>query len=53
MELMLMNELGQVIQRISLDEENNFSHEVNGLGKGIYFLVANGQKINTKIVVTQ
>ncbi len=47
----IFNELGQVIETIELDQQNNFSYKVNTLKSGIYFLV--GKTIKQKVVVTK
>jgi len=38
MELLLVNELGQVLRAIDLNSENNFEYRVSGLANGIYFI---------------
>ncbi|MCC6372314.1 MAG: T9SS type A sorting domain-containing protein [Bacteroidia bacterium] len=52
--LSLVNELGQVVKTISLDETNNYTYSVTGLANGIYLIngETQGRKINQKIVVT-
>jgi hypothetical protein len=47
----VINELGQVIETIKLNEENNFSFNVRGLSSGIYFLV--GKTVKQKVIVTK
>lgn len=47
----LIDELGQVIETIELNENNNFIYKVNQLQNGIYFLV--GRSIKQKVVVTK
>lgn len=46
----IINDLGQTIQTINLNQENNFSFQIKGLQSGIYFL--SGENIKQKIVVT-
>ncbi len=45
----LINELGQVIETIELNGNNNFSYKVNQLQNGIYFLV--GRSIKQKVII--
>ena len=47
----LTNELGQLIEMIELNQQNNFSYKVSQLSNGIYFLV--GKTIKQKVVVTK
>lgn len=47
----IMNDLGQVLEVIVLNDDNNNSYKVNNLPNGIYFLV--GKTIKQKIIVTQ
>lgn len=49
----LVNELGQTIQTLSLDQFNNYTASVENLPSGIYFLKAQDQVIKQKIVVMQ
>ena len=49
--LILVNQLGQQVRKVELNEANNFSSEVNNLNNGIYF-ISNG-KSNHKIIVNQ
>lgn len=44
------NDLGQVIEMIELNQQNNFSYKVNYLQSGIYFLV--GKTVKQKIIIT-
>lgn len=44
------NELGQEIEKIVLNQQNNFSYKVNYLQSGIYFIV--GKIIKQKIIIT-
>jgi hypothetical protein len=55
MYLNVVNELGQQVKTISLDETNNFSSTVKGLASGIYFVSGekDGQRLTRKIVVTK
>jgi hypothetical protein len=54
MQLLLVNELGQVIKTLSFTEENNFRQNIQGLSSGIYFLkdAQNGSAFQSKLVVT-
>ncbi len=45
------NELGQVIETVELNQQNNFSYNVNHLQSGIYFLV--GKTIKHKVIVSK
>ncbi len=45
------NELGQVIETIELNAQNNYSYKVNYLSNGIYFLV--GKTIKQKVIVAK
>jgi hypothetical protein len=47
----ITNELGQIIETIELNQQNNFSYKVSQLSSGIYFLV--GKTIKQKVVVTK
>jgi hypothetical protein len=47
----IMNDFGQVLEVIVLNDDNNNSYKVNNLPNGIYFLV--GKTIKQKIIVTQ
>jgi hypothetical protein len=47
----LTNELGQLIEMVELNQQNNFSYKVSQLSNGIYFLV--GKTIKQKVVVTK
>jgi hypothetical protein len=53
LELVIVNEPGQLVKKISLNSSNGYAATVSGLAKGIYFLM--GQKneatVNRKIVV--
>ncbi|MBI3238927.1 MAG: T9SS type A sorting domain-containing protein [Flavobacteriia bacterium] len=53
LELTLVNELGQFIKTLSLNETNHYSVAITGLAKGIYFVsgIKNDLKFNQKIVV--
>lgn len=46
----ITNELGQVIETIELNQQNNFSYQINNLSTGIYFLI--GKSIEQKVIVT-
>jgi hypothetical protein len=47
----LTNELGQLIEMIELNQQNNFSYKVSQLSNGIYFLL--GKTIKQKVVVSK
>jgi hypothetical protein len=53
-DLTLINELGQVVQKIRLSEINDYQQEIKGLANGVYFISgtsANQQKIYQKIII--
>ncbi len=47
----ISNELGQVIETIELNQQNNFSYKVNHLQSGVYFLV--GKTFKQKVIVSK
>ena len=47
----IFNELGQVIETIELNQQNNFSCKVNSLPNGIYFVI--GKTIKQKVIITK
>jgi len=49
----IINELGQTIQRISLNSSNNFTQKIDGLPNGLLLVVGtnNGRSVNQKVVV--
>jgi len=51
--LILVNELGQLINEFELNAENNYSVEVKDLAKGVYFISSKNSELqlNKKIVV--
>jgi hypothetical protein len=49
MNLSIVNQLGQVIKQIRLDEKGNYQYIVSGISPGIYFIT--GDRVNLKIVV--
>ena len=53
--LEILNELGQIVQYLTLDENNNYRSNVSGLSSGVYFVIGNhdGQIVRNKIVVTK
>ena len=51
MNLNLVNELGQVIKEIQLNDGNNNTVSASNLSSGIYFIV--GKNINRKIIVNR
>jgi hypothetical protein len=55
MQLILVNELGQLIQHIELSAANNYQVAVKALSQGIYFVTGKKDQvqIHQKIIVTQ
>ncbi len=55
MQLKLMNELGQQVQTLQLNSQNNFAVKLSDLSSGVYFLVGQNEsgQVNQKIVVTR
>ncbi len=55
MELNIINELGQVLQTVALNESNAHETSVSNLPTGIYFISgqANGQMIRQKLIITK
>jgi hypothetical protein len=53
-QLQLINELGQLISTLSLDETNNHEYSVREIVPGIYFLLGSKENsaIQKKIVIT-
>jgi hypothetical protein len=53
MELSIINELGQIIQYLSLNDLNDHRLELQNFANGIYFVVGigNGELIKQKIIV--
>lgn len=49
--LSIINDLGQIIQTIELNQRNNYMYQANDLQNGIYFLV--GKTIKHKVVVSK
>jgi hypothetical protein len=49
----IINELGQLVQRVEITKENNYQMHVDGLRNGIYFITGtiNDKVITNKIVV--
>lgn len=52
MRFSIVNELGQVVRDVTLNEFNNFETAIDELAPGIYFLASGQQVLNQKIVVT-
>jgi hypothetical protein len=53
--LTLIDNIGQIVQTIELNERNHFQEKIQIIGSGIYFISgqsANGS-FNQKIIVTQ
>jgi len=55
MDLMLVNELGQLIKTISLNETNLYQASVEDLAGGIYFITGqlHSPQVRQKIVITK
>ncbi len=55
MQLLLINELGQVIKELSFTNENQFQENIQGLSSGIYFIrgIHNGSIVQGKLVVSK
>ena len=55
MQLLLINELGQVIKELSFTKGNQFQENIEGLSSGIYFIkgIHNGASVQSKLVVTK
>lgn len=51
MTITIANELGQVIEVVTLSAQNNHSYQVNNLARGIYFLT--GASVREKVIVTK
>ncbi|HQQ95043.1 MAG TPA: T9SS type A sorting domain-containing protein [Bacteroidia bacterium] len=53
LDLQVINQLGQVVMKLQLNAGNNYSSQVQGLSKGVYFLNSTNanQELNKKIVV--
>jgi Secretion system C-terminal sorting domain len=53
MELILVNELGQVLRKLELSTENNFEVQVSHLAAGIYFIQSkeNSAVLKPKVLV--
>jgi hypothetical protein len=49
----IINELGQIIQRVEITKENNFKTKVEGLAKGVYFVtgIVEDKVLTQKVVV--
>ena len=47
----IINELGQVIKLISLNENNNYKMEVQNIPSGIYFITNEKASINQKVII--
>jgi hypothetical protein len=49
----IINELGQLIQSVEVNKENNFKTTVEGLNRGIYFVTttSNGSVLTEKVIV--
>jgi hypothetical protein len=51
MNLNIVNELGQQVQQLKLNSQNNYKTHLDNLNAGVYFLSYNDGRSNTKIVV--
>ena len=51
MQLKLVNQLGQMIEFIQLNEENNYKTTLINLSNGVYFIFGNG--LNKKVIVNK
>jgi hypothetical protein len=53
--LVLMNELGQIIRNLSINEQSNLKVDVSDLSEGIYFISGIGEatRVKQKIIVTK
>jgi hypothetical protein len=53
MRLVLINNLGQLIREIDLNESNAYTASIKGIAQGVYFLSAKNKQdqINKKIIV--
>ncbi|MES2588340.1 MAG: GEVED domain-containing protein [Bacteroidota bacterium] len=51
----IVNELGQVIQKVEITKENNFETKVEGLDNGVYFVTGtiNGEVITKRVMVLE
>ena len=47
----IINQLGQTVKTLSLNENNQFTGLVSELSKGIYFIISNDQTSKQKIVI--
>lgn len=47
--LELLNDLGQVLRKLSLNTENHFQYQISGLAKGIYFV--RGRTQSLKVII--
>ena len=51
MQLKLINQLGQVIEVIQLNEKNNYKTSLSNLSNGVYFI--SGNDLNKKVIVNK
>jgi hypothetical protein len=49
--VVLVNELGQTVQNITLNEQNNFKASVTNLIPGVYIVTSQEARLNKKVVV--
>ena len=50
-QIRIINQLGQTVKTLSLNENNQFTGLVSELSKGIYFIISNDQSSKQKIVI--
>jgi hypothetical protein len=55
LDLSVINELGQVIKTVRLNESNNYKSQISGLSNGIYFITGqdNTKTITYKVIVNK
>jgi hypothetical protein len=51
--LLLVNILGDIVQNIELNEENNFTYAFNDLANGVYFIRDDRDRVRQRIVVSK
>jgi alpha-tubulin suppressor-like RCC1 family protein len=52
-DLVLINELGQTVRTLHLNDSNNHQLSVEGLNPGIYFITCEGKSTGQKLVITE
>ncbi len=55
LQLNLVNEIGQLVKTLQLNQNNHFEVKVEGLAPGIYFLNGEkeGKKLNQKVIISE